>query len=245
MGITQIIATIIDLILPPRCVVTGEIVDGIGTISGQIWQDISFIDKPNCAICGLPFDFYLDTDENTSICGSCIEKKPLFDKARSAIIYDDNTKSIILAFKYGDRLNLKTSFSNWIIRIGKEVLLDSDIIVPVPLHRRRLWQRRYNQSAILSAEIAKNFSDIEHIPQLLKRTRQTTPQKGLSKKERHLNIAGSIAVKEKYLDKITGKNICIIDDVYTSGATINECAKILKKAGAKNVYALTIARVIL
>ncbi len=235
----------IDIILPPKCVLTGQRVDKIGTISHGYWQNISFIDEPYCDICSVPFDFHLDLTGDPTICGNCLSTPPTFDKLRTAIIYDENSKSMVLAFKYADKLVLKNIFSNWIIRAGNDLLNDSDIIAPVPLHRKRLWQRRYNQSAILAKEVAKNFTNLKYCPQLLKRIKTTPPQRGLSKQERINNVKNTIKVKEKYLNDISGKNICIVDDVYTSGATINECAKILKKAGAKNIYALTLARVVL
>ncbi len=242
MNLKQTLSKTLDIILPPRCGITGDIVDVSGMLSPVPWKDIRFIAEPYCDTCGIPFDF---VTEGEMICGSCIDNPPHFNKARSVMVYDDTSRRMILAFKHGDRLQLINGFNQWLLRAGRDILLDSDIILPVPLHRKRLWQRRYNQSAILAKSLAKSLPNIKYRPQLLSRTRSTPPQKGLTRKERQKNIAGAIRMHIQDKNLLSGKNICVIDDVYTSGATLNECAKILKKAGANNVYALTLARVLL
>lgn len=231
---------IIDLVLPPRCVVTGDIVDMPGMLSPQSWKDLHFIEKPFCARCGLPFDF--ETEEDM-ICGSCLDSPPSFTQARSALVYNDTSRQLILAFKYGDRLQLVRSFSGWMRRSGQHFLENSHIILPVPLHRKRLWSRRYNQSAIIARDLSKFHENLHYLPHILRRKRATPPQKGLNKKERAQNMRNAFHVKTP--NDIAGKNIVLIDDVYTSGATLNACAERLIDAGAQNVFALTLARTVL
>ncbi len=235
-----IIHQIVDLILPPRCVITGEIVDRPGMLSSTSWKDLQFIDAPFCARCGQPFDFETEAD---MMCGGCIDEPPEFDIARSALVYNDTSRGLILAFKHGDRLQLVRSFTGWLNRAGQDILTETDIVVPVPLHRKRLWSRRYNQSAILARHLAKHNADITYAPSLIQRTRATPPQKGLTRKERAENMRAAFLVDIQ--DDLAGKSITLIDDVYTSGATLNACANALKKAGAKQVFALTIARVLM
>ncbi len=147
-----------------------------------------------------------------------------------------------MGFKYGDRLHAVQTFVSWMARVGEGLIADTDIVIPVPLHARRLWQRRFNQSAILGEMLAKR-SGVAFLPDALVRQRHTVKQKGLSRKERHANVRGAFAVDEKQAAGLIGKNILLVDDVFTSGATLNGCARILKKAGAAQVYVLTIARV--
>jgi ComF family protein len=149
---------------------------------------------------------------------------------------------MILAFKYGDRLHAIHTFAPWMIRAGQELIDQSDIIIPVPLHNKRLRERRFNQSALLAQEIAKR-SGKAYLPDLLQRTRHTIPQQGLNYKERGKNVHGAFGVNKDHLQTLKGKAILLIDDVFTSGATLNECARVMKKAGAAAVNVLTVARV--
>ena len=149
---------------------------------------------------------------------------------------------MILAFKYGDRLHAVKTFVPWMMRAGQALIDEADIIIPVPLHNRRLRERRFNQSALLAQEISRK-SGKAYMPDLLQRTRHTIPQQGLNYKERGKNVHGAFEVNPDHLVTIEGKTILLIDDVYTSGATLNECARVMKKAQAAAVNVLTIARV--
>jgi ComF family protein len=229
----------IDVLLPPRCLATGEIVDAPGMVSPEIWPQLQFIEDPFCKTCGIPFPFEIAND---AICASCMEREPVFDATRSAVIYNEASRKMILAFKYGDRLHAVKTFAPWMMRAGQSLINQADYIVPVPLHNRRLRERRFNQSALLAQEIARNSSK-SYIPDLLQRTRHTIPQQGLNYKERGKNVHGAFEVNKNHLPSIGGKTILLIDDVYTSGATLNECARVMKKAKATSVNVLTIARV--
>ncbi len=229
----------LDLLLPPRCLGTGEIVDTQGMIAPAFWSQLSFIDTPFCKTCGLPFPFA--TPDGT-LCAACIEEEPVFDTARAAVVYCDASRQMILDFKYGDRLHAADTFLPWLARAGAEMLAETDMVIPVPLHRKRLWQRRFNQSALLAQKLARQ-SGKTYLPEGLIRKIHTIPQKGLSRKERYLNVKNAFAVPPALRSQLAGKAVIIVDDVFTSGATLNECARILKKAGAAKVFVLTVARV--
>ncbi|MCE9507680.1 MAG: ComF family protein [Alphaproteobacteria bacterium] len=229
----------IDTLLPPRCVATGEIVDAQGMVSPAFWSQLQFIEDPFCKTCGIPFSFDIAND---SLCAACMEREPAFDRSRSAVTYNEASRKLVLAFKYGDRLHTVHTFVPWMLRAGQELIGQADFIVPVPLHHRRLRERRFNQSALLAQEIAKASGQI-YIPDALLRTRHTLPQKGLKARERDKNVRGAFAVNDSYHSRLRDKNILLIDDVFTTGATLNECARVLKAAKASSVSVLTIARV--
>lgn len=191
---------------------------------------------PFCARCGAPFD--LPVEEGT-LCGACLDQEPVFTAARSALIYDDFSKPLILRLKHADRLHPVPALANWMVRAGGDMWGQVDVIVPVPLHRWRLLKRRYNQAALLAQAIGKQTGKPVSVD-LLRRVRSTASQGHFSRKERAANVAKAFTVKKGA--EITGKRIVLVDDVLTSGATVNECASILFKAGAASVFVLTLAR---
>jgi ComF family protein len=235
----RLVMAAVNTLLPPRCLGSGKVVDAPGMLDAGFWGELAFVSAPACDCCGLPFSFAV---AEGSLCAACIDTPPAFDKARAAVIYNDASRQLVLDFKYGDKLHAVATFLPWLRRAGAEMLADTDILIPVPLHRRRLWQRRFNQSALLARAIARD-TDLPCLPDALQRNRHTVPQKGLSRSERHLNVRGAFAVRPRGTDQIKGKRVMIVDDVFTSGATLNECARILKKAGAAQVFVLTLARV--
>lgn len=227
----------LNLLLPPRCVATGEIVEAQGLISAQSWVEIDFISDPCCAQCGLPFPYDVGAE---ALCGACLEDPPLFSKARAAVVYNDSSRKLILRFKHGDRLQSVDTFATWMIRAGADIIHTADVIVPVPLHRSRLWRRRYNQSALLAQAIGKRRG-IACCVDALARTRPTPPQKGLGRRGRKENVRKAFQIRRP--QDVKDKCVLLIDDVFTSGATLNECARVLKSAGAKDVIVLALARV--
>jgi ComF family protein len=237
----------LDTILPPRCPVTGESVDYQGAFSGIAWRSINFIAAPYCQCCGMPFSFDRHEDaenqEGDGLCMRCIEKAPLYNSARASFIYDDASRSLILGFKHGDKMHLVQNFAPWLQSAGREFLPKADALVSVPLLHSRLRARRYNQAAILAKGLER-IAGIKSYPDVLIRTRATPSQGHLSTDERHKNVRKAFALKEKYKALIKGKTLILIDDVYTTGATVNECTKILKSSGAKAVHILTLARVV-
>jgi len=238
-SIEDTFSRVLDTVLPPRCIATGLTVDQQGMIAPEYWGSLNFIDAPFCAQCGLPFEFSVGKN---ALCGKCLNTPPHFDIARSAIAYDDNSKKLILGFKYGDRLHARDSFVPWMIRAGQDFLPKTNIIIPVPLHYKRLWKRRFNQAGILAQTLA-NQTGHECQNDLLARILHTSPHKDMNTKKRADNVKGAFILRSKYKNLVKGKSITIIDDVYTSGSTVNECAKVLKLSGAKSVYVLTLGRV--
>lgn len=232
--------TVLDAVLPPRCVVTGDMVEQQGMVSSEAWHDLNFIADPFCQCCGFPFEYEVDAG---SLCTSCLDHRPPFESHRSALTYNEASRSLILGFKHADKTHAVQVFVPWLRRAGSEILQDADYLLPVPLHYWRLVSRRYNQSALIAQALGKE-AEIPALLDVLKRVRATPSQGTLTAKERFKNVKRAFAVDDKKAALIKGKTIVLIDDVYTTGATLKECTKSLLKAGAKNVHALTLARVV-
>jgi len=229
----------VDTLLPPRCLGSGKVVDRPGMLDAGFWAELAFISSPACACCGLPFSF---SAEDGSLCAACIDTPPDFDMARAAVVYNDASRQLVLDFKYGDKMHAVKTFAPWLSRAAAPMIGETDIVMPVPLHRKRLWQRRFNQSALLADTLARAAA-LPCLPDGMMRKRFTQPQKGLSRTERHTNVRGAFAVTPRHQAALAGKRVMIVDDVFTSGATLNECARVLKRAGAAKVFVVTLARV--
>jgi ComF family protein len=230
----------LDTILPPRCVVTGEMVQQQGMIAASAWAKLDFIHQPMCETCGFPFEFQVDAG---SLCTSCLSDPPVFTQARMALKYNDASRSMILGFKHADQTHAVKAFTPWMMKAGAPFLPQADLLAPVPLHHWRLVSRRYNQAALIAQDISRHCA-VPSCLDLLQRVRATPSQGYLKAAERHKNVKNAFALNPKYKDAIKGKKIVLIDDVYTTGATIKECTKVLLKQGAGAVYVLTLARVI-
>jgi ComF family protein len=239
-GARQPLIKLVDAVLPPRCIVSGEIVDINGMISPAVWRDLSFISAPFCDICGIPFEF--ETKQGL-ICPSCAGKPPLYDQARAALVYNDQSRDLILRFKNGDQTHAVRSFTPWLRRAGADMLTRADIIIPVPLHPFRLIRRRYNQSALLAQDLSKQSGAACYVDGI-RRTKHTKVQGHLTYKKRYKNVRNVFDIKEKYRGDLDGKDIVLVDDVLTTGATVNECCKVLRSAGAETISVLTVARVV-
>jgi ComF family protein len=229
----------LDLLLPPLCLVCDDPVGGVATLCASCWKNIPFIAPPFCACCGAPFDIPVG---DGMVCGSCLVQPPHYHAARAAMIYDDASRGLVLAFKHGDRTHAAKALATWMHRAGGDMLAGADYLMPVPLHRWRLFKRRYNQSSLLAHHIGL-LSGKKILPDMLRRIRATPIQGKLKRKERQENVRGAFAVAPHHHALIKGKNIVLIDDVLTTGATAEECARILLKAGAQQVDVLTLSRV--
>lgn len=213
-------------------------------LCASCWSAATFITDPKCSICGFPFEVDYegaapDCDEK-ALCGSCIKDPPHYDQALSVFAYGGKVKSMILALKYADATYLAPGFAKFFHPRFKEFIAPVDLILPVPIHRRRLLQRWYNQAGLLATSLGKEAQKpVDHF--MLTRTKHTQSQGKLSKLQREKNVAGVVGMKGKLKPNA---HVLIVDDVLTTGSTVNECAKILKKAGAKKVDILTIARVV-
>jgi len=177
------------------------------------------------------------------VCAPCLTHPPIYTQARSALVYDGVSKKLLLPFKHGDATYLAPALGKQMALVSYEILNKTDYITPVPLHWKRLFKRRYNQAALLTQHLEK-FSQGSLILDLLSRSKNTQPQGHLSKKQREENVHKVFSVNPKYATLLKGKSVTLVDDVLTSGATLNACAKALKRAGVKDVYALTLARVV-
>lgn len=232
---------LLDAIYPPLCILCREPVSEPDSLCPACWSELQFIDGAVCARCGLPFD--VDPGEDT-LCGSCIAHPPHFDRGRAILRYDDNSKKPILALKHSDRLDLVPAFGRWLERSGQPFFAACDMIVPVPLHRMRLWKRRYNQSAEIARAVAR-LTGIALAPLVLERLRHTPSQGTMpSAKARRRNVRGAFAVPKVRRDEVRSRSILLVDDVLTTGATADACARALKRAGAKSVFVLALARVV-
>jgi ComF family protein len=237
---------ILDLLLPPRCLACGDVVERQGMLCAPCWAAITFVADPLCRRCGLPFAFDPESDADSPggegfACGACLAEPPPFQRARAVMRYDDASRPLLLGFKHGDRTEAAPPFAAWMARSGAELLAEAEVIAPVPLHWRRLVARRYNQAALLSRSLA-GLGGAPALPDLLLRRRATPSQGRLSRVERQRNVAGAFAVNPRRAAALQGRRLLLIDDVMTTGATVSACARAALKAGASAVDVLVLAR---
>lgn len=237
---TRLCAQFLNIILPPRCPVTGELVGEQGVIDPAFWGRLNFIHTPLCNKCGTPFPHDAEPE---MICGECLQHPPVFRQARSIWRYDDRSSGMILKFKHADGTQLAPMLSYYLHQAGMDLMDHNDIILPVPLHRWRLLKRRYNQAALLTKWLSRR-TGLPHAPHVLRRVRHTPPQGHKTRDQRRQNIARAFAIAESQRPHILNKRILLVDDVFTSGATLNECINTLLQAGATTVDVLTLAKVV-
>lgn len=231
----------LNAVLPPRCVGCRALIDRQGDLCSICWGGLSFIEEPLCAVCGFPFE--LDAGPG-ALCGACARHLPSFKQARSVLRYDDASRDLVLAFKHGDRTEFAVTFGRWMARSGRALLTESDVIVPVPLHWRRLFSRRYNQSALLANALSGCVPAVRVLPDTMWRRRNDPSQFGRSATARRANVRGAFRVLDRVRSRISGKRILLVDDVYTTGATVEACTRVLRTAGAEQVSVLTLSRVV-
>ncbi len=231
---------LLDSLLPPLCLGCGEIVATPGALCAACWPRFSFIGEPHCACCGTPFA--RDLGEG-ALCVACLTRPPRFRRARAALAYDDHSRRLILPLKHGDRLDLARACGRWMARAGAELLGEAELIAPVPLHWRRLFTRRYNQAMLLARWVARDASG-RLAPDLLRRRRWTGSQAGLKAEERRRNVRHAFDVHPRWQALLADKSVLLIDDVLTTGATIDACVRALQQGGARHVDVLTLARVV-
>ncbi|MEQ8283626.1 MAG: ComF family protein [Parvibaculum sp.] len=229
-----------DIALPPLCLGCGRGVDAHGALCARCWSEIEFIERPFCAVTGLPFSF--DTGPDT-VSAVALAQPPAYARARAAMRYNDRAAALLHRFKYGDRMEAAPAFARWLVRSGAELLADADLLAPVPLHERRLFSRRFNQSAELSRRVAAS-TGVVHMPELLQRVRATRPQVGLSGDARRRNVAGAFRLANGADALVRGRRVVLVDDVMTTGATAEACARVLRRGGAAEVSVLCVARVV-
>lgn len=229
-----------DTVLPARCMRCDQPVVEDGALCAGCWGEVHFITDPLCTCCGKPFDFA--AGENV-LCGECVARAPLYAQARSLFVYNAGSRGLVTRYKYGDRTDRAPAFTKWMGRLLEAFEHPSDLIVPVPLHRWRLLSRRFNQSALIGRYLARD-QILDFAPDLLVRTRNTRQQVGLSQAQRKRNVSNAFTVKSGQSAALEGRNVLLVDDVMTSGATVEACCRTLIKAGAKNVNVVTLGRVV-
>ena len=235
----QALRRMLDFALPPRC-------PGCGAITGEphrfcldCWRSLTFLGEPCCERCGLPFDY---GGEDEAWCAGCLAEPPPFDRLRAAVAYGEVSRQVALRLKYSGRPGLAETLAHFMLRhvpAGEGEAL----LVPVPLHRWRIWRRGYNQAALIASALSRRTGLAVGLD-LLRRTRATVPLRGLGRRERALAVRGAFRVPPRARGRIAGRRIILVDDVYTSGATASACARILRRSGAASVEILCWARVV-
>lgn len=230
----------LNALLPPRCLSCGAGVAATGSLCAACWGGLTFLAPPLCAACGFPFDYDLGP---AALCAGCSREPPAYDRARAVLRYDEASRGLLLRFKHGDRTEGAPAYGQWLSRAGAELIDAAEAVLPVPLHRWRLFSRRYNQSALLAQALGR-ASGLPVLPDALRRTRNTPSQGRLSIAARQRNVAGAFAVDPRARARLEGRRVLLVDDVLTTGATVEACARSLKRAGAAGVDVLTLARVV-
>lgn len=229
--------SVIDFLFPPVCLNCHSPLQNPNLICSECWQNIDFLIEPLCQINGTPFPFAI---EGETVSVEALQSPPEYNQARGVATYEGTMRELIHKLKYQDRHELTNLLVNWMKFSGKDLLSQTDIILPIPLYRWRLWQRKFNQSALLASRLGE-ISDLPCDCTVLLRQKKTLSQVGLSSKERYKNLNNAFLIEEIKRIDIKNKRILLIDDVITTGATINSATKVLITAGAKSVNVLSLA----
>ena len=227
------------LFLPPNCLACDTIVERQGAVCARCWVDIEFIEKPFCNVLGVPFSYSMG---DGALSAEAIANPPPFDRLRAVALYRGTARQLVTSLKFADRADLAPWMADWIVRSSDGVLSGRPVLVPVPLHRYRLFSRRYNQSAELARHVC-NRSSARYKPHVLHRVKATRQQVGLGTRERLRNVSGAFRVPAEQRIEVDGQRVVLVDDVYTTGATLAACARALRRAGASQIDCLTFARV--
>ncbi len=235
----RILKPALDVIIPPRCPVCGEMVADDLQFCEICWPKLRFITEPACTACGRPFEFARADD---MVCAICLARPPRHDGIRAAVVYDDVSRRIPIRLKYAGRIGLAKLIAHFLDRYVPQNT-GNLLLVPVPLHRTRIWRRGFNQAALIARSLHDTHNIALALPALI-RTKATPPLKGMTGRQRQKLLRGAIAVNPKFAGRISGRDVMLVDDVYTSGATTNACVVQLKKAGARSVTIYCWARVL-
>jgi ComF family protein len=239
-GVRNAAIRVADFALPAQCLSCSAPIAAHGGLCAACWGRLRLIEKPYCARLGTPFNYDLGAG---ALSAEAIAEPPPFDRCRAVAMFDDVARGLVHGLKYRDHLDLAAWMAGWMRRAGDDVLRDADVIVPVPLHRWRLWRRRFNQSAELAQRIASDAGKA-YGPLALTRVRATAQQVGLTNSERERNVSGAFRVALAEAGPIKGRRVLLVDDVYTTGATVKAATRALLRAGASAVDVLVFARVV-
>ncbi|MXU64761.1 ComF family protein [Oceanomicrobium pacificus] len=233
----------LNLIFPPRCMACTAPVGGPGGLCPSCWRDLTLLSGPTCDRCAVPVlaDARAPGDAPL-LCDSCTTAPPAWDHARAVLLYGGTGRALVLALKHADRLDIAPVLARWMARAAPDLLSQTDLILPVPLHWRRRLGRRANQSAELARHLSR-ATGCPWSPDLLRRCRSTPSLQGQDRAERQRTVEGAFVIRERQAGRIAGRTLLLIDDVMTSGATLAACTRVLKGAGAAGVSVLVAARV--
>ena len=233
----QVAGKALDVLVPPQCPLCDAIVAAQGGFCADCLKTLRFIAEPCCDQCAMPFDHLLPI----KICEQCALASPRFARARAALMYDAGSRGLILGLKYGNRMETAATLAPLMARAGAPLLAQTDLVVPVPLHPRRLRTRGYNQAVLLARALTSRTGH-RMLPDALRRLVDTPPLADLSAEARARTVATAFAVRPRHLGAVRGARVLLVDDVLTSGATANACADALIAAGAAAVFVLAAAR---
>lgn len=229
-----------NILFPATCPGCGVMVSAPGTVCGTCWTDLRFIERPYCAVLGTPFAY--DLGEG-AVSAEAIADPPPFRRARAAVVHDGIPRQMVHSLKYRDRTDLAPWMARWMMRAAGDLVADCAVVVPVPLHPVRFWTRRFNQAAelarVISREAEKPFA-----PDALSRIKKTRQQVGLGSNERAANVRGAFRVPETQEIAVSGRVVLLVDDVYTTGATLKAATRALLRAKASAVDVVTFGRVL-
>ncbi len=230
----------VGLVYPPTCILCGAATGTPHALCAACWSGLALIERPYCERLGLPFA--VDHGTGTLLSPRAIADPPVFAHARAVARYDATARALVQRLKYNDRLDLARAMGAMMRAGGRELLAEADLVVPVPLHRVRLWRRRFNQAALLAHEVAR--AGPPHAPGLLARVKRTRPQVGLTRASRAENLQGAFRVPDAARARLAGRRVLLVDDVLTTGATANAASRALLRGGARAVDVLTFALVV-
>jgi len=240
MKLKEVFAPLVDLVYPPRCPACGEAIASQDGLCAQCWSELVIPGEPACALCQRPFG--ADAVADGAICAPCLADPPRHDGIAAGTLYNDASRKLVLAMKHGKRIALAPMLAR-IAAARLPELAGEWLVVPVPLHRWRLWRRGFNQSALAAQEIGK-LREQEVLVDALVRTKPTPTLGGLGRAARARALSGAIAVKPGTSARLKGAQVVLVDDVMTSGATSDACVRVLKRAGAQKVIVCCFARVL-
>lgn len=228
---------IADLALPPRCPGCGAVTTADHRFCATCWGGMRFLAPPWCATCHVPFDYDRGPEAR---CAACEQKLPRHAGIRAAVAYGDVARRVALRLKYSGRIAFAETVARQMARLLPE---DADLLVPVPLHRWRLWSRGFNQAALIGAALGR-MKEVPHDPFVLRRAKATAPLRGMGAKARARAVAGVFAIAPDRREGLRGRHVVLVDDIHTSGATSDACTRLLRRAGAARVTVLCWARVL-
>ena len=229
---------VLDFALPPRCAGCGAITAEPHRFCLDCWSRLEFLGDPCCARCGLPFGFGPGGEE---LCGACLAESPAFDRMRAAVAYAEIPRKVALKLKYGGRPGVAETMARFMERhLAPQ---EGAWLAPVPLHRWRIWKRGYNQAALIASALGRR-SALEARLDLLDRVKRTPPLRAMNPAQRRDAVRGAFRIARKHAEAVRDRHVILVDDVFTSGATVDACARVLKRAGAARVEVLCWARVV-